>query len=622
LVGATVGMSGKAEAAQAYTFKQNAQFFGKDLLDVAYGGGTYVAAGRDGAIVRSTDGESWKIVGTTIKSDLNAIAYGNGRFVVAGEDNTILVSSDRGQKWTKRSLTLTPSTVPGLKETEPGNLSRSKEIIHGGVIWDGNRFVVLTQLNAYVFSEGVKRSTGYAFVSTSTDGMSWKTSLVGPYLYGVSKIKLLDGVYTIVSESKTATSRDLKTWTVYDYELLDIASGSAGKVALWERVESMRPRPAALRLSAFSTKPNYKPSVDLASWSAVPSASSIDYVNGLYVVNAYKTNLFVSKDGKSWSKRTVWTEDSRISVDRSIMNKTIWDGKRYVTVGAFGGIYTSKDLKTFDAHSVQGSPFSAGSDLYGIGTVDGQTYVYGSNAAFYVSRNGKDWDQPDVMSPSYNILTADFDGRYLVAGAAYSDWSWLSWSETYRLDWYDTQTAESHHIDFSGNDDPYRMQINGSAISAILKNGQTYRYSNKVNRWSEYGAPNRSLRADQPVIVSGKGSQKVRYSYKADTGIRLEFLQNNKWVKASFPAWSDIETYNARQSIDTKKRDTLGQIIYGNNEFVAVGARGTVLRSKDGKAWTKLNTPAKQYLNGIAWDGTTYTIVGDKGTYLTSGKAK
>lgn len=47
---------------------------------------------------------------------------------------------------------------------------------------------------------------------------------------------------------------------------------------------------------------------------------------------------------------------------------------------------------------------------------------------------------------------------------------------------------------------------------------------------------------------------------------------------------------------------------------MAVGAGGTILRSLDGKTWTKVRSGTFEYLNGIVWDGQRYIAVGNKGT--------
>ncbi|MNI88355.1 hypothetical protein D3C73_1456480 [compost metagenome] len=50
---------------------------------------------------------------------------------------------------------------------------------------------------------------------------------------------------------------------------------------------------------------------------------------------------------------------------------------------------------------------------------------------------------------------------------------------------------------------------------------------------------------------------------------------------------------------------------------MTIGAGGLILRSEDGKVWTKVHSGTSEYLTGIIWDGKQYIIVGNKGTYLT-----
>lgn len=60
-------------------------------------------------------------------------------------------------------------------------------------------------------------------------------------------------------------------------------------------------------------------------------------------------------------------------------------------------------------------------------------------------------------------------------------------------------------------------------------------------------------------------------------------------------------------------------IVWGNNQFVAVGGSGTILTSPDGVTWTSQTSGSTDDLNGIAWSGTTYVVVGGwRGDVLTS----
>ncbi|HEX7260900.1 MAG TPA: PKD domain-containing protein, partial [Luteolibacter sp.] len=83
-------------------------FSGKELNEVAYGGGAYVAVGNSGAMWKSTDGISWSPVSSGITSEnINAISYGNGGFVAvgsAGSGGTVVsLASTDGSNWTNTS---------------------------------------------------------------------------------------------------------------------------------------------------------------------------------------------------------------------------------------------------------------------------------------------------------------------------------------------------------------------------------------------------------------------------------------------------------------------------------------------------------------------------------------
>jgi len=67
------------------------------LTSAASGNGIYVAVGKYGFMMRSTDGDTWAKVSSGVEDELGGVAYGNGVFVAVG-GNTVLVSSD-GLTW-------------------------------------------------------------------------------------------------------------------------------------------------------------------------------------------------------------------------------------------------------------------------------------------------------------------------------------------------------------------------------------------------------------------------------------------------------------------------------------------------------------------------------------------
>jgi hypothetical protein len=65
-------------------------FLSLNLYAVGYGGGLFVATGKNGIITTSPDGITWisRTSGTTI--DLRAVAYGNDLFVAVGSSGTTI----------------------------------------------------------------------------------------------------------------------------------------------------------------------------------------------------------------------------------------------------------------------------------------------------------------------------------------------------------------------------------------------------------------------------------------------------------------------------------------------------------------------------------------------------
>ena len=57
--------------------------------------------------------------------------------------------------------------------------------------------------------------------------------------------------------------------------------------------------------------------------------------------------------------------------------------------------------------------------------------------------------------------------------------------------------------------------------------------------------------------------------------------------------------------------EVLNDVLWNGNEFLAVGNRGTILRSADGIDWTSVDSGTEADLRAIAWNGSTYAVVGD-----------
>ncbi len=167
---------------------------GADLSAVAGdAGGTVVAVGRAGAVVRSGDGEAWVQVESGVTSDLLGVAAGDERFVAVGADGMVATSED-GVNWTPRTVgaavRLTGVAWNGSLYVAVG--AGGGELFHGvvltssdgatwsdrtpdrvppllGVTWDGRRFVAVGWIGA---------------LAISADGLDWNVRTLGDELQG------------------------------------------------------------------------------------------------------------------------------------------------------------------------------------------------------------------------------------------------------------------------------------------------------------------------------------------------------------------------------------------------------------------------------------------------------
>jgi hypothetical protein len=84
---------------------------------VAYQDGTWLAAGGNGAVMRSTDGGlNW--TGVKPKPTPTAVrhmAAGSGRFVAGGDKGAVFVSADKGDNWTRFDLWTNHASAEGMR---------------------------------------------------------------------------------------------------------------------------------------------------------------------------------------------------------------------------------------------------------------------------------------------------------------------------------------------------------------------------------------------------------------------------------------------------------------------------------------------------------------------------
>lgn len=150
-----------------------------DLYGIAFGGGTYVAVGKQGTILTSSNGASWtyrSLPGNSIDS-LFGIVYAAGKFVTVSSAGNIY-TSDNGENWTEQM-----SGSPPLYAVQYGDdrfVAVGEGVIYysdNGMSWTSANVPGAGDLYAVAYGNGKYTAAGAAGeLLTSYDAKDWDTS--------------------------------------------------------------------------------------------------------------------------------------------------------------------------------------------------------------------------------------------------------------------------------------------------------------------------------------------------------------------------------------------------------------------------------------------------------------
>ena len=173
------------------------------IIDLAFGGGTFVAVGDNNAIYSLDNGATWSRGTFSGVGGLSRVSYGNGRFVALNRTgDAVLVSAD-GITWTTASIGIAASERPDLlgfgnglflATTSAGNVYTSAD----GVTWlQRTQFFDLSSTESSTYSVapgggGFMVITSNAIFFTFDSGTTWITVDPGVSFPGLSAF---DGIF-------------------------------------------------------------------------------------------------------------------------------------------------------------------------------------------------------------------------------------------------------------------------------------------------------------------------------------------------------------------------------------------------------------------------------------------
>ena len=232
---------------------------GTTWIDVAWGGGRFVAVGFSGSIATSPDGQQWTRADTPDRTPWLSAAYGAGvGWVVVGGDQHVATSPD-GLTWTVQP---TLQGNPGATQIAYGN---GVFVAAGnGASWvstDGRTWTAMTaQLHSIAFGNGVFVGTPPSGPVASADGRSWPASASsGDGSQTNDGVAFGNGVFVATTGTAMSTSTDGTHWTavaspplnagrpsfVVDRFYPQLTTGSSSDGRTWDAAPSLPGRKGA-----------------------------------------------------------------------------------------------------------------------------------------------------------------------------------------------------------------------------------------------------------------------------------------------------------------------------------------------------------------------------------------
>jgi hypothetical protein len=372
ILGANNGIISTSTDAVTWTSRTSGFGATVPILALAYGEGTYVAAGGAGTLTTSTDGITWVTRNSqvAIGNSILSMTYGADTFV-AGTNGVGVTTSDDGFTWTSRSAGFGTTNINavvfgnGLFVTgdELGRVVTSPN----GVTWTSR--ATIHNIRALTFADGVFFAGGTnGQLSTSTDSITWVTR-----------------------QSAFNTGLAINGMAFGNNALALVGDGHTVNSAILESVQDVYTVPAASNVVLSSI--------------TVTNPTNRDILADVYLRSAACFNV------GPWVPKTLTVATTQI-------NSIAFGGQQYITAGNNGQVRTSTDAVTW----VERFPLGFGTSNVNAVTVGSSTTnrvvfaVGGVGGRLSVSTDAVVWTSGPSGFGSNNINALTFGLSTFIAG--------------------------------------------------------------------------------------------------------------------------------------------------------------------------------------------------------------
>lgn len=518
---------------------------------ITYTNNTFVAAGTN-IVAKSTNGVSWSTVSTTITSgSATSIVYGNGSILMF----------NGGRAWTS------PDTVIWRTTAIAGNFTGIAYDVSGGFVGVGTSSLTACSTDSIIWQYNVIPTGDYygvvyaagkyiAIASTgavtSTDGINWTSRAIPTTSVAYWTLRYVNGVIIAGGAHNVLTTTDGISWvrnSLPNSSIYDITYNGSIYIALGSNSSSV----------GIST--------DAVNWTNTHvgafAATGVAYGNGVYAAIDANGTTIASTDGLSWQ--------AGLTVTSYSFTGLVFFNGRFIATGATG---------TFNHayYSTNGVIWESGlkprylrAFTYGNGMFVGLTDSSYNKA--YRSLDGINWSE--TTSPVGNFYSAAYGNGIFVA-VGIDIWG----KSTNGVNWTTGTLATSKNF--------YKVVYGNGKFVTFAQSGWPYT-SVDGSTWTS--------NSNETLYTSG-GSSLV-----FGNGIFIQ-SESNK-ISTDGLYWASVFDGNKTNGFFTNS------IVYGNNQFVAVGA-GTSLCaiSTDSNFWLYPQLPAGGF-NSVAYGADLYVAIGN-----------
>jgi hypothetical protein len=537
---------------------------GSRLYDMAWGDGRYVAVGRAGNIITSTNGLDWTTITLEVDCELRTVTWGNGQFVAVGYIYSPVQS-------TPYSAYVSPYYygIAGIVMTSPD-----------GLHWTPGAVPLGANLEDLAFGNGVFVLANYdgwhSFVHISTDGRHWTTvnnagAIAYRVAFGAGRFVAFSGggVYYASTNGADwsriiASNYGVRGLTYGNGRFIETSSGYNGR-----------------KYGVMHT------SVDGVAWEQYPVTNCYAQMffgaGGRFfgICQDTKGSLVTSVDGVSWTAIDTGANQE--------LEAGLHAAGQYFIVGEAGTLVRSMDGLAWDLHSTANQI-----DYYGIAHNGSLLVAAGDSGTILTSTDGRDWT-PRATSSSRNLHALAHANDLFVAtgrrGAILTSPNGIAWTQR--------TSNVTNYLE--------RTTFANGLWVAVAEHGDMATSANGFD-WTPLntGVPY----SDHEGVAFGNGVWVAVGGYFVGPG------ENNAvtsiYTSLDGQAWQ-------RVPFDAGKR--LRDVAFADGRFVAVGNDGLVVVSADGTSWNTYylrNPVGEANLRRVHYAHGRFVAVGNDGFVVSS----